>query len=383
MSFPCFVCNRSFKRSQDRKAHTRLKADDAHREYIESQTQLLTDSITNTLETAAVVAAAVDFNRPPIDKPPAVQSNDIDHDDLPSSRDIVIDSDDDSDDEGSIVSCQTEVVDDYEDDSNTEILERVMSEALNGFDLDDVEDLFNFIPNISTSSEEPNTEPPDTTYRQMRRTLVDDEDQQHTCVWDESAGKIYGYEETVHSQWKTVFSADSPNNGYRPFNSRIDWEVAQWAVKEQVSHTAFNRLLKIPQVILSIRICCVTIANSDDLITQVSQRLGLSFSNAKSMLQQVDTIPERCGQWYTKQLSFKDRPNEHFTIRYRDPVQAIKGLWGDPAFSKDLVYKPAKIFRGAKIIEQDRIYSEMWTGSLWNAAQVNHFLWSSWIVTRY
>lgn len=86
------------------------------------------------------------------------------------------------------------------------------------------------------------------------------------------------------------------------------------------------------------------------------------------MLQRVDTIPERCGGWLTKRLSFKDRPQEYFTVRYRDPIEAVKALWGEPAFSKDLVCKPAKVFRVQT--EDQRIYSEMWTGGLWNAAQV-------------
>lgn len=88
------------------------------------------------------------------------------------------------------------------------------------------------------------------------------------------------------------------------------------------------------------------------------------------MLKTVDAIPARCGPWYIKQLSFKDRPQEHFTIRYRDPVEAIKGLWGDPSFANDLVYKPAKMFRGQTQTEEERIYTEMWTGGFWNAAQV-------------
>lgn len=102
----------------------------------------------------------------------------------------------------------------------------------------------------------------------------------------------------------------------------------------------------------------------------MKERLGLSFSTARSMFQQVDAIPTRCGEWFTKRLSFKDRPDEHFTIRYRDPIEAIKGLWGDPAFANELVYKPAKIFRGKQVSEQDRMFSEMWTGGFWNAAQV-------------
>ncbi|KAE9401116.1 hypothetical protein BT96DRAFT_736389, partial [Gymnopus androsaceus JB14] len=39
-------------------------------------------------------------------------------------------------------------------------------------------------------------------------------------------------------------------------------------------------------------------------------------------------------------LSFKDRPSEFFTIYHRNPIEAIKALWGDPALAKHLVYKP-------------------------------------------
>lgn len=88
------------------------------------------------------------------------------------------------------------------------------------------------------------------------------------------------------------------------------------------------------------------------------------------MLETVDSIPERCGPWFTKRLSFKDRPSEFFTIYHRNPIEAIKALWGDPALAKHLVYKPVKIFQGKTHIEERRIYNEMWTGGLWNAVQV-------------
>lgn len=99
------------------------------------------------------------------------------------------------------------------------------------------------------------------------------------------------------------------------------------------------------------------------------------------MLHTVDRIPEHSGQWFTKELAFKDRPTERFTIRHRDPVEAIKALWGDPAFSKDLVYKSAKMFRGTKQTEDQRIYSEMWTGGLWNAVQVCPYIFPTGLFT--
>ncbi|KAJ3831693.1 hypothetical protein F5878DRAFT_516019, partial [Lentinula raphanica] len=100
-------------------------------------------------------------------------------------------------------------------------------------------------------------------------------------------------------------------------------------------------------------------------------RLGLTFNNARSMLQKVDSIPEKCGNWFTKQLAFKDRPNETFTLHYRDPIEAIKALWGDPSLTNEFVYKPAKLFRSSTLTEEERIFSEMWTSSFWHSVQVN------------
>ena len=89
------------------------------------------------------------------------------------------------------------------------------------------------------------------------------------------------------------------------------------------------------------------------------------------MLKSVDAIPAQFGQWYTKRLSFRDQPEEYFTVCHRDPLEAIKGLWGDPAFAKDLVYKPAKLFLAQKETEEECMFSEMWTGGFWNAAQAS------------
>ncbi|KIK60604.1 hypothetical protein GYMLUDRAFT_112684, partial [Collybiopsis luxurians FD-317 M1] len=158
-----------------------------------------------------------------------------------------------------------------------------------------------------------------------------------------TAGKVVRQEPVPQARWQSLFSGEdsSGDSEYKPFNDRLDWELAQWAVQEKIPHKSFDRLLKIPQV--------------------VKERLNLSYSNSRSMLQQVDALPERCGKWYTKQFSFKDRPDEHFTVRHCDPIEAIRGLWGDPAYANDLVYKPAKMFRRAEQTEEERIYAEMWT----------------------
>ncbi|KAJ3728250.1 hypothetical protein C8R42DRAFT_533312, partial [Lentinula raphanica] len=153
------------------------------------------------------------------------------------------------------------------------------------------------------------------------------------------AGKVLRREANVHERWQRILSGES-NEAYKPFNSRLEWEIAQWAVKEKISQSSFNRLLNIPDI---------------------KQKLGITFDNARSMLEKVDSIPERCGQWYTKQLSFKDRPQETFVIHHRDPTEAIKAILGDPSLASEFVYKPGKLFRSSDTTEEERIFSEMWT----------------------
>jgi hypothetical protein len=104
----------------------------------------------------------------------------------------------------------------------------------------------------------------------------------------------------------------------------------------------------------------------------VVEKLGLSYHNIRALHQKVDKIPERAGDWQTRTLTFKDRPNDKFTVHFRDPVEAIRSLWRDPDLSPHMVYAPSKIYADAK--KDNRIYTEMWTGQWWHILQVGIFL---------
>jgi len=82
-------------------------------------------------------------------------------------------------------------------------------------------------------------------------------------------------------------------------------------------------------------------------------------------------MPDRAGEWTTCNLSFRDRPTEKCTIRYRDPIKAIKSLWADPANAEHLVVSPKKVYSDSS--KSSRIYSEMWTAKWWHVLQVHKF----------
>lgn len=98
------------------------------------------------------------------------------------------------------------------------------------------------------------------------------------------------------------------------------------------------------------------------------EKLGLSYHNIRGLHQKVDSIPERSGIWQTKHLSFNDKPDEKYTIRFRNPIDAIKSLWKDPELSPTMVFCPGKAYSDTE--KKNRIFSEMWTSKWWHVCQV-------------
>jgi len=106
---------------------------------------------------------------------------------------------------------------------------------------------------------------------------------------------------------------------------------------------------------------------------QVAAKLGLSYHNKAGIDEVLDAIPERAGTWMTKQLRFSDMPNYTYTLRYRDPIQAVRSLLEDPALKKYMRFKPTKVYNHEASAGKERIYSEMWTGRWWWNAQVSFY----------
>ncbi|KAJ7820515.1 hypothetical protein B0H14DRAFT_3147084 [Mycena olivaceomarginata] len=173
-----------------------------------------------------------------------------------------------------------------------------------------------------------------------------DEDNSRIVDSHPTAGKVIRMNDNLHAKWKRSFGLATDSDGdiemggpdsssaFAPFASELDWRIAEWVIKDGPGHKAFDRLLNIPGV---------------------RDRLGLSYTNIRGLNQIVDSIPERAGIWTSKTLSFPDRPTEKYLIRYRDPLNAIRALLGNPAHAKD--------------IRDNRIYNEMWTGKWWTVIQ--------------
>ncbi|KAE9385749.1 hypothetical protein BT96DRAFT_1088746 [Gymnopus androsaceus JB14] len=130
-------------------------------------------------------------------------------------------------------------------------------------------------------------------------------------------------------------AAPLPNRSFAPFASEMDWCIAEWVVKDGIGHKSFDCLLAIPGV---------------------AEKLGLSYKNFAGLHKHIDSLRPRAGEWKIRSLQFKDHPEQDFGLCYREVIEAVKSLWGDPSLAEHLVYKPRKMFLDSKKLS--RVYSE-------------------------
>ena len=112
----------------------------------------------------------------------------------------------------------------------------------------------------------------------------------------------------------------------REFGSRFSFDFARWIHRENISKNGIDRLLKQPGL--------------ESLVEQ------LGWDSANDLREKMEKIPTVAdiGQWkYTTVDVPSDNSlngNKTYTLRYRDPVRAIRFFLGHPGFKDDLCYEP-------------------------------------------
>ncbi|KAI0039282.1 hypothetical protein FA95DRAFT_1504372 [Auriscalpium vulgare] len=133
--------------------------------------------------------------------------------------------------------------------------------------------------------------------------------------------------------------AQDQGNEYHPFPNKMAWEIARWAKLRGPTSTALTDLLT---------------------IEGVADALNLPFKNANELNSIIDhQLPRR--------PTFKhDRievGGEKFDFYYRDALECIKALYGDPEFAPYMTFAPERHYS-----DQDqtiRVYNQMNTGKWW------------------
>lgn len=94
---------------------------------------------------------------------------------------------------------------------------------------------------------------------QVQHRALDDDDDTRVEDEDGSVGKVIRMNDNLHRRWHKLFGAGDGDamdvdedieepSFFHPFASELDWRIANWMVKDNPGHNAFNRLLSIPGV---------------------------------------------------------------------------------------------------------------------------------------
>jgi hypothetical protein len=158
---------------------------------------------------------------------------------------------------------------------------------------------------------------------------------------------------------------------WAPFRSECDWEIARWAKMRGPTSTATTELLAIPGVCVQFTLHCVTKAQC-----KVVDRLGLSYSTSRELNKIIDMKLTPLPLFQCQPLTVG---GECLEFHYRNIIECIQALFGNPEFVHDLVFAPERHYTDAT--QACRVYNEMHTGDWWWSVQVCIWPYSEIILT--
>ncbi|KAH9016036.1 hypothetical protein EDB85DRAFT_1875359 [Lactarius pseudohatsudake] len=132
---------------------------------------------------------------------------------------------------------------------------------------------------------------------------------------------------------------------WAPFCSQCDWEFARWAKTRGPTSSAVADLLAIPEV---------------------TDKLGLSYRTPKELNDIIDKELPGCPPFKYQDLTITGDTHQ---VYFRDVLQCIRSLYGNPEFARDLAFAPERHYvdHGRAC----RVYSEMHTGDWWWTVQTS------------
>ncbi|KAL7279498.1 hypothetical protein ACG7TL_007345 [Trametes sanguinea] len=146
-----------------------------------------------------------------------------------------------------------------------------------------------------------------------------------------------------HSRLNGDASAVRDGNPYWPFHSKTDWEIGKWAKLRGAGSTSFTELLA---------------------IEGVAEKLALSFKNSQELNAIVDKLPPRRPPFQRHEIVVA---GEVFEVYFRDVLECIQALFGDPEFAPLLLLVPERHYTDST--KSASVYFDMNTGKWWWATQ--------------
>ncbi|PIL36324.1 hypothetical protein GSI_00012 [Ganoderma sinense ZZ0214-1] len=175
-----------------------------------------------------------------------------------------------------------------------------------------------------------------------RKTFIVRYPSKHAGAPIPKAKSIASSNESYRSQLNP--NGSSSDNPYAPFDSKLDWEIAQWAKLRGPGSTVFTDLLA---------------------IEEVAKLLALSYKDSRGLNKIIDQkLPSARPRFQRHEIVVA---GEAFEVFYRDVLECIKALFGDPEFTPLLLLAPERHY--ADVDETVQVYFDMHTGKWWWATQ--------------
>ncbi|KAI0039433.1 hypothetical protein FA95DRAFT_1504177 [Auriscalpium vulgare] len=140
----------------------------------------------------------------------------------------------------------------------------------------------------------------------------------------------------VHRQ---RLAPQDPLNEWAPFASKLEWEIARWAKLRGPTSTAFTELLQ---------------------IEGLQDRLGLSFKSSKDLNKIVDGSLPAVPEFTCEEIEVE---GETYEVFFRDALQCIKLLYGNPEFLPHMTFAPERHYADEDLTIP--LYHQMHTGKWW------------------
>lgn len=139
--------------------------------------------------------------------------------------------------------------------------------------------------------------------------------------------------------------SNNPELPWYPFQSAMDFRLANWFIETQTSKTKINNYFN----------------------SGLSGSLQPSFRSSHMLRKIVDSMDESLGKdsWTTGRVELATGPTRFL---YRNPVEVIGYLFRQQAFARHMVYAPQKVYNS----EGERVISDMHTADWWWETQVGH-----------
>ena len=104
--------------------------------------------------------------------------------------------------------------------------------------------------------------------------------------------------------------------------------------------------------------------------------LGTSFTNKENLLKKIDSLPQGA-PWSCHSVTVTgDKKtadgvdmSEELELWFRNPVECVRELIGNPVFRDHMVYAPEKLYEDES--EDSQVWNEMNTGEWWWKTQVS------------